>query len=207
MKIKKISKRTDQLPTWDLEVTDEHHYFLANGVVSHNTNSWISGCSPSIEPDYSVLFTYTNLSGNFTVVNEWFVNKLKQLGLWTKGLLNKIKQLDGDISTLEEIPIRVRNQFKTAFNIDYHTLISAASERQKWIDMGQSLNLYYSGNSLRQLSNIYIYGWEEDLKTTYYLRSKAASSAEKTTIETKEYLNEPVKSCKINDPDCKSCEG
>lgn len=196
---------------WDVLYKKLSEYGIRNSclmaIAPNATNSWISGCSPSIEPDYSVLFTYTNLSGNFTVVNEWFVNKMKQLGLWSKGLLNKIKQLDGDISTIEEIPVRVRNQFKTAFNIDYHTLISAAAERQKWIDMGQSLNLYYSGNSLRQLSNMYVYAWEEDLKTTYYLRSKAASSAEKTTIETKEYLNEPVKSCKITDPDCKSCEG
>lgn len=173
-------------------------------IAPNATNSWISGCSPSIEPDFSVLFTYTNLSGNFTVINEWFVNKMKALGLWTKKLLNKIKKSDGDLSTIEEIPSKIKNEFKTAFEINYHSLIAAAGERQKWIDMGQSLNLYYSGNSLRQLSNMYLFAYEQDLKTTYYLRSKGASSAEKTTTD---YMSEPVKSCKIDDPDCKSCEG
>lgn len=180
-------------------------------IAPNATNSWISGCSPSIEPDFSVLYTYTNLSGNFTVINEFFVNKMKKLGLWTRKLLNKIKSLDGDISDIEEIPAKVRNEFKTAFQINYHKLIEVASERQKWIDMGQSLNLYYFGNSLKQLYNMYMYTWKKGLKTTYYLRSKGASSAEKTTVESnvglKEILTEPTKSCKVTEPNCKSCEG
>lgn len=165
------------------------------------TISYIAGCSQSIEPDYSVLFVYSTLSGNFTLVNEYFVAEMKRCGLWGVELLNQIKQNDGDISKLS-IPKKIKEQFKTAFDIDYKDLIDAAAERQKWIDMGQSLNLYTKSKSLKHLNDIYFYAWNKGLKTTYYLRSKAASTTEKVTSDKKE----EKKQCSIDNPNCESCQ-
>tara|TARA_B100001123_G_scaffold448231_1_gene608396 strand:- start:3393 stop:5822 length:2430 start_codon:yes stop_codon:yes gene_type:complete len=159
------------------------------------TISSIVGCSPSIEPHYSVLYVYSTLSGEFTMVNEYFVDKLKELGLWSHGMLDKIKQHDGEISNIEEIPEDVKEYFKTAFQQDQFKLIELAAARQKWIDMGQSLNLYNNETSLKYLNDLYISAWEKGLKTTYYLRNKAASSIEKSTV-----------ACSINNKDCESCQ-
>jgi ribonucleoside-diphosphate reductase alpha chain len=165
------------------------------------TISSIVGCSPSIEPRYSVLYVYSTLSGEFTMVNEYFVEALKNLELWNHDMLNKIKQHDGDLTMIPEIPDDLKEQFKTAFQQDQFKMIEAAAARQKWIDMGQSLNLYNSETSLRYMNDLYTQAWESGLKTTYYLRNKAASKIEKSTVST----GEP-KACSITDPSCESCQ-
>lgn len=216
MKIKKIIKKSGKIPTWDIEVPDEHHYFMENGTVSHNTISYIHGCSQSIEPDYSMLYVYSTLSGEFTMANEYFVKKMKSLGLWNQSLINALHAVDGDITKLD-LPNEIKNQFKGAFAIDQKKLIDCAAERQKWIDMGQSLNLYSNNPSLKGLNEIYMHAWESGLKTTYYLRSQAASKIEKSTIgntttndlEVKP-TEEEVKACSLeaarNGTVCEACQ-
>ena len=165
------------------------------------TISSIVGCSPSIEPRYSVLYVYSTLSGEFTMVNEYFVEELKKLDLWNHEMLNKVKQHDGDLSNIPEIPEHLKEHFKTAFQQDQFKMIEAAAARQKWIDMGQSLNLYNSETSLKHMNDLYFKAWETGLKTTYYLRNKAASKIEKSTVT----ATEP-KACLITDPSCESCQ-
>ena len=162
------------------------------------TISYIQGCSQSIEPDYSVLYVYSTLSGDFTMINEYFVQKAKNLGIWCPELVSAIKQVDGDIASLQ-LPQELKDEFKTCFALDQKKLIDCAAARQIWIDMGQSLNIYYADKSLKGLSDIYFHAWRGGLKTTYYLRSKAASKIEKATIST-----EP-KACPI-DGSCESCQ-
>jgi len=145
------------------------------------TISYIAGCRQSIEPDYSVLFTYGTLSGSFTMIDEWFVEKAKKLGVWSEELLTAIKQVDGDISKLN-LPEDLKKQFKTAFDIDYHYLVDATAARQQWIDMGISFNIYNDNPSLKHLAEKYMYTYEKGLKTTYYLRSRGASKVEKSTV-------------------------
>lgn len=147
------------------------------------TISSIVGCGQSIEPDYGVLYVYSTLSGEFTVVNEWFVQKMKKLGLWCDELVTAIKQVDGDVLKLK-IPDDVKKEFKGAFDIDYHYLVDAAAARQRFIDMGQSFNLYCDKPSMKYLSNIYEYCFDKGLKTTYYVRNKAVSKVEKSSVET-----------------------
>lgn len=162
------------------------------------TISSIVGCSPSIEPRYSVLYVYSTLSGEFTMVNEYFVDELKKLNLWNYEMLNSIKASDGDLTNLN-IPEHLKNQFKTAFQQDQFKMIDAAARRQKWIDMGQSLNLYNCETSLKYMNDLYMHAWETGLKTTYYLRNKAASKIEKSTVTAPQ-------ACSITDPDCESCQ-
>jgi ribonucleoside-diphosphate reductase alpha chain len=167
------------------------------------TISSIVGCSPSTEPWFSVLYVYSTLSGEFTMVNEYFVDELKKLKLWSHDLLDKIKICDGDLSQISEIPEELREKFKTAFQQDQFKMITATAARQKWIDMGQSLNLYNNDTSMKFLNDLYFNAWEKGLKTTYYLRNKAASSVEKSTVTTSN--NTPV-ACSIDNPDCEACQ-
>lgn len=169
------------------------------------TISYIQGCSPCIEPDFSVLFVYENKSGNLIIINEWFVNECKSLGIWSASTIEMIKSVDGDLSQLNGlIPEDLKSRYSTAFDRDQFKLVDSAAARQKWIDMGQSLNLFNKSSSLKFLNDLYIYARNKGLKSTYYLRNKAASKIEKS-INIKEELTE-VKACSILNPDCESCQ-
>ncbi|HXG47387.1 MAG TPA: ribonucleoside-diphosphate reductase subunit alpha [Methylomirabilota bacterium] len=147
------------------------------------TISNIIGVSQSIEPTYKHLFAKANLSGDFTTANRYLVADLKRLGLWDDEMVDDLKYYDGVISDIERIPAELRRLYRTAFEIEPKWLIECASRRQKWIDMGQSLNLYIARPSGRQLSEMYLLAWEKGLKTTYYLRSLAATQIEKSTTD------------------------
>ena len=146
------------------------------------TISYIAGCSQSIEPNFGVIFVYSTLSGEFTMMNEYFVNDMKSEGIWTKELANLVKTVDGDLGKLNgSIPQWIKEKYVTAFQQDQFKLIDCAASRQKWIDQGQSLNLYNDKSSMKFLNDIYFHAWKTGLKTTYYLRNLAASAIEKST--------------------------
>ena len=145
----------------------------------------ISGALPSIEPIYKNLYVKSNFSGDFTVVNDALVRELQQFGLWNDVMLNKIKQADGNISEIIEIPAEVRDKYKEAFQIDPYWTIVHAAVRGKWIDQSQSINIFMSTTSGRAISEMYLMAWKMGLKTTYYLRTLGATSIEKTTVDIK----------------------
>jgi len=149
----------------------------------------IIGVTASIEPQYKNIFVKSNMSGDFTVVNEYLVNDLKKLNLWDKEMMNDLKYFDGSVQEIQRIPEEIKRKYATAFEIDYEWLIEAASRRQKWIDMGQSLNLYQAKPSGKKVSDMYMYAWEKGLKTTYYLRSMGATRIEKSTLDVTKYAN------------------
>ncbi len=143
----------------------------------------IVGVTSSIEPLYKNIFVKSNLSGEFTVVNEYLVEDLKKLGLWDKDMIDDLKYFDGSIQEIDRIPASLKLKYATAFEIEYEWLIEAASRRQKWIDMGQSLNLYQAKPSGQKVNDMYMLAWEKGLKTTYYLRSMGATRIEKSTLD------------------------
>ena len=179
----------------------------------------ITGVSQSIEPTYQNLYVKSNLSGEFTVTNIPMVEKLKELGLWDAVMINDLKYYDGSLGGISRIPEDIKELYATAFEIEPRWLIDAASRRQKWIDQSQSLNLYINEPNGKKLDIMYRMAWLRGLKTTYYLRSKGATTSEKSTISTGE-LNavsaEPVaqatsaaplpSACSITDPDCDACQ-
>ena len=169
------------------------------------TISYIQGCSPSIDPDFSTFFVYENKSGNLFITNEWFVKECKTLGIWNNTFREALKMVDGDVSLLsdEVIPADLKSRYKTAFDQDQFKLVDCAAARQKWIDMGQSLNLFNNSTSLKYLNDLYFHAKDRGLKSTYYLRNKSASKIEKSTSTNKE--QEP-KACSILDPECESCQ-
>lgn len=147
------------------------------------TISNITGVTQSIEPMYKHLFVKSNLSGEFTVPNVYLVNALKKLNLWDHEMLDDLKYFDGSIAEIDRIPSDIKALFLTAFEIDPEWLIECASRRQKWIDMGQSLNLYLAEPSGKKLNQMYLLGWTRGLKTQYYLRTLAATQIEKATTD------------------------
>ena len=153
---------------------------MANAPTATTAN--IAGCYPTIEPIYKNLYVKSNMAGDFMVVNDYLVEDLKRLGLWSEDMLEKIKYHDGSVQHIEEIPQALRERYKEVFEIEPQWLIKAAAYRGRWIDQSQSLNIFYSGTSGKVLSEIYQYAWALGLKTTYYLRSMGASRIEKSTI-------------------------
>lgn len=147
------------------------------------TISNITGVTQSIEPAYKHLYAKSNLSGEFIVQNEYLVRELKARGLWDREMIEDLKYFDGSILEIERIPEDIKAYFLTAFEIEPEWLIQCASKRQKWIDMGQSLNLYIAQPSGKRLNDMYMMAWRSGLKTTYYLRSQGATQIEKSTVD------------------------
>jgi ribonucleoside-diphosphate reductase alpha chain len=190
----------------------------------------IIGVSASIEPTFQNLFVKSNLSGEFTVVNEYLVSDLKKLGLWDEVMVADLKYFDGNLARIDRVAPELRGLYATAFEVDPAWIVEAGARRQKWIDQSQSLNIYIGQASGKKLDETYKLAWQRGLKTTYYLRAMGATHAEKSTVKTGQ-LNavsmeggpvalagqgvaaggrpsaEPeVKFCKIDDPECEACQ-
>ncbi len=145
------------------------------------TISNIIGVSASIEPDYQNIYVKSNLSGEFTVVNEQLVQDLKELDLWDDVMVSDLKYFDGSLAKIDRVPASLRSLYATAFEVETTWIVEAGARRQKWIDQAQSLNIYMAGASGKKLDETYKLAWLRGLKTTYYLRTLAATSAEKST--------------------------
>lgn len=148
------------------------------------TISNIVGSIPGNEPIYKNIYVKSNISGDFIVINSFLVDDLKKIGLWDKDMLAAIKYQDGSLANIPNVPLELKQKYKETFEIDMRWLVRAAASRGKWIDQSQSLNIFFSGTSGAELSELYLYAWEMGLKTTYYLRSLGASQVEKSTVAT-----------------------
>lgn len=213
----------ETLPEWSevREHVKQHGMRNSNtmAIAPTATISSIVGCSPTTEPLYNNIYVYSTLSGDFTVVCEPFVNDLKKLGLWNHNMLNEVKRVNGDVTQLN-VPAEHReylqNKYKTAFQVDQFKLLKAAAARGMWIDQAMSVNLFNDKTSLKYLNDLYMLAWELGLKTTYYLRNRGASDIEKASVSSAktadpivssigDELNN-VKACRIDNPDCESCQ-
>ena len=141
----------------------------------------IAGVVPCVEPIFKNIYMKENLSGNFCVVNRYLIDHLQQLGLWTPDILAKIKLNNGSVANVSDIPADLRRKFKEVFEIEARWVIGAAAKRSKWIDQSASTNLFLNTKSGKEISDIYTAVWEMGMKTTYYLRTLAASQIDKTT--------------------------
>jgi ribonucleoside-diphosphate reductase alpha chain len=147
------------------------------------TISNIIGVSASIEPNFGNLSVKSNLSGEFTVINEYLVRDLKKLGLWDDVMVMDLKHFDGSLRRIDRVPEEMKALYATAFEVETQWLVEAAARRQKWIDQAQSLNIYMAGASGKKLDETYKLAWTRGLKTTYYLRTIGATHAEKSTVK------------------------
>ncbi|WP_370679700.1 ribonucleoside-diphosphate reductase subunit alpha [Comamonas sp. GB3 AK4-5] len=199
------------------------------------TISNIVGVDASIEPSFGNLSVKSNLSGEFTVINQFLVRDLKKLGLWDEVMVMDLKHFDGSLRPIERVPHDIKQLYATAFEVEPQWLVEAASRRQKWIDQAQSLNIYMAGASGKKLNDTYLLAWQRGLKTTYYLRTISATHVEKSTVQSR-VLNAvsahapaamstmsalekaaataraqqapatDIKFCAIDDPGCEACQ-
>ena len=146
------------------------------------TISNIIGVDASIEPCFGNLSVKSNLSGEFTIVNEYLVRDLKKLGLWDDVMVMDLKHYKGSLRAIDRVPEPLKQLYATAFEVDATWLVEAAARRQKWIDQAQSLNIYMAGASGKRLDETYKLAWLRGLKTTYYLRTMGASHVEMSTV-------------------------
>jgi ribonucleoside-diphosphate reductase alpha chain len=196
------------------------------------TISNIIGVGASIEPEYQNIYVKSNLSGEFTVVNEHLVAELKRLNLWDEVMVADLKYFDGSLAKIDRVPADLRTLYATAFEVETTWIVEAGARRQKWIDQAQSLNIYMAGASGKKLDDTYKLAWLRGLKTTYYLRTLAATSAEKSTGKGGELNSVPTTGgmtatgtgamaarsaytagepeapmfCSITDPTCEACQ-
>ncbi|HEX9183990.1 MAG TPA: ribonucleoside-diphosphate reductase subunit alpha [Burkholderiales bacterium] len=179
----------------------------------------IVGVSASIEPTYQNLYVKSNLSGEFTVTNEYLVADLKRAGLWDEVMIADLKYFDGNLARVDRAPAELRKLYATAFEVEPRWLVEAGARRQKWIDQSQSLNIYMAGASGKKLDETYKLAWIRGLKTTYYLRSLGATHAEKSTSKAGQLNAVPAagtapeagaaeepKFCAIDNPECEACQ-
>lgn len=193
------------------------------------TISNISGSYPCIEPIYKNMYVKSNLSGEFTVVNDYLIEDLKKINLWNEDMSEQIKYYDGSIQNIEEIPEKIRSKYKEVFEIGPTWLVKHAAYRGRWIDQSQSLNIFARGLSGKELSDIYFLIWKMGLKTSYYLRTLGVSQVEKSTVNSSKYgfthrreVAKPLVAAKsdvaektanekqmcsiLNGPECESCQ-
>jgi ribonucleoside-diphosphate reductase alpha chain len=216
---------------WDALRARIHEHGMRNSncvaIAPTATISNIIGVDASIEPSFGNLSVKSNLSGEFTVVNEYLVRDLKNLGLWDDVMLMDLKHFKGSLHPIDRVPEELKAQYATAFEVDARWLVEAASRRQKWIDQAQSLNIYMAGASGKKLDETYKLAWLRGLKTTYYLRTMSATHAEMSTVKAGQMnavsssgaasgdasksvaASEPatdIKFCAIDTPDCEACQ-
>jgi len=225
---------------WDALRTKIAHDGMRNSncmaIAPTATISNIIGVDASIEPCFGNLSVKSNLSGEFTVINQHLVRELKRLDLWDEVMVMDLKHFDGSLTPIDRVPRELKQLYATAFEIEPHWLVEAAARRQKWIDQAQSLNIYMAGASGKKLDDTYKLAWLRGLKTTYYLRTTSATQAEKSTVQSGRLNAVPsdgggaarmsaaraepstlhphlaeapatdVRLCAIDDPGCEACQ-
>lgn len=177
----------------------------------------ILGNNECFEPYTSNIYTRRVLSGEFIIVNKHLLKDLVKEGLWNPEMRQKIMAANGSVQNITEIPERIKNLYKTAWEISQKAILDQAADRGAYICQSQSLNIFMENANFGKLTSMHFYGWEKGLKTgMYYLRTKAATDAIKFTID-KRVVEEPSKTeeemqaqiaCSLENPDsCEMCSG
>ena len=187
---------------------------LAVAIAPTATIASICGCYECIEPQLSNLFKRETLSGEFLQVNSYLVADLKERGLWSETMRNRIKAAEGSVQEIAEIPSDLQELYRTTWELPQRALIDMAAARGPYIDQSQSLNLFIADPNIGKLSSMYMYAWKAGLKTTYYLRSRPATRINQTTTATvvatmvgAELSDEDALACSLENPEyCEACQ-
>jgi len=203
----------EAIPTWDLEVNENHQYLLSNGVVSHNT-SQIMGNTECFEAITSNLYKRSTSSGEFIMINKYLVDDLIDLNLWDDTIRQKIIASEGSIQNIDEIPDNLKSLYKTVWEMSQKTLIDMSADRGAFICQSQSLNLYFKDPTFAKLTSAYFYGWKKGLKTIVYYTRTQNKGAQKFTVDrkiedelkNKQLQNQEELACSLDNPEaCVMC--
>ncbi len=150
--------------------------------VAPNANiGLIVGTTPGIDPRFAQVFSRNKISGKYLDINHNLVAELKNINLWDM-VKNKIIELQGDISSIEQIPPHIREIYKTCFSVSPYAFIEVAARAQKWVDQALSRNMYLEDRDIEKTMDIYFTAWRKGLKSTYYLHMKPRHTAEQSTV-------------------------
>ncbi|WP_061290314.1 ribonucleoside-diphosphate reductase subunit alpha [Herbidospora cretacea] len=167
----------------------------------------IAGCYECVEPQVSNLFKRETLSGEFLQINNALVAELKARGLWTEPVRTAIRQAEGSVQGIAELPAETRALFRTAWELPQRALIDMAAARSPYIDQSQSLNLFMASPTIDKLSSMYLHAWKSGLKTTYYLRSRPATRIQQATVPVLTAASEEAIACSLENPEsCEACQ-
>jgi ribonucleoside-diphosphate reductase alpha chain len=229
-----VSKGIFQFDMWNVTPTDRWEWnVLREEVIKHGvrnslllapmptaSTAQILGNNECFEPYTSNIYSRSVLSGVFIIVNKHLLKDLVREGLWNKDVRQKIMTANGSIQNINEIPQRLKDLYKTAWEISQKAIIDQAADRGAYICQSQSLNIFMENANFGKLTSMHFYGWEKGLKTgMYYLRTKAATDAIKFTVD-KTVEEEPAVNaktleedaaaiaCSLENPDsCEMCSG
>jgi ribonucleoside-diphosphate reductase alpha chain len=228
-----VSKGVFQFDMWGVTPTNRWEWdLLKDEVKKHGvrnslllapmptaSTAQILGNNECFEPYTSNIYTRRVLSGEFIIVNKHLLKDLVREGLWNKDMRQKIMAANGSIQNIQDIPQRLKDLYKTAWEISQKAIIEQAADRGAYICQSQSLNIFMENANFGKLTSMHFYGWEKGLKTgMYYLRTKAATDAIKFTVD-KTVTEEPKAAqivedqqaaiaCSLDDPDgCEMCSG
>jgi ribonucleoside-diphosphate reductase alpha subunit len=207
---------------WDLLKEEVKKHGVRNSLLlapmPTASTAQILGNNECFEPYTSNIYTRRVLSGEFIIVNKHLLKDLVKEGLWNMDMRQKIMAANGSIQNIQEIPARLKELYKTAWEISQKAIIDQAADRGAFICQSQSLNIFMEQANFGKLTSMHFYGWEKGLKTgMYYLRTKAATDAIKFTID-KSVVEEPTSksieeeqaaiACSLENPDsCEMCSG
>ncbi len=207
---------------WDVLKEEVQKYGVRNSLLlapmPTASTAQILGNNECFEPYTSNIYTRRVLSGEFIIVNKHLLKDLVREGLWNKDMRQMIMQANGSIQDINEIPQRLKDLYKTAWEISQKAIIDQAADRGAYICQSQSLNIFMENANFGKLTSMHFYGWEKGLKTgMYYLRTKAATDAIKFTIDRKVEEVPTAQSiedqqaaiaCSLDDPEnCEMCSG
>ena len=229
-----VSKGIFQFDMWGVTPTSRWEWdVLKEEVIQHGvrnslllapmptaSTAQILGNNECFEPYTSNIYTRRVLSGEFIIVNKHLLKDLVKEGLWNKEMRQKIMQANGSVQNINEVPQRLKDLYKTAWEISQKAIIDQAADRGAYICQSQSLNIFMENANFGKLTSMHFYGWEKGLKTgMYYLRTKAATDAIKFTVD-KAVIAQPEVSiasieeqqaaiaCSLDNPDaCEMCSG
>ncbi len=207
---------------WDVLKEEVKQYGVRNSLLlapmPTASTAQILGNNECFEPYTSNIYTRRVLSGEFIIVNKHLLKDLVKEGLWNKEMRQKIMSANGSVQNIDEVPQRLKDLYKTAWEISQKAIIDQAADRGAYICQSQSLNIFMENANFGKLTSMHFYGWEKGLKTgMYYLRTKAATDAIKFTVE-KVVAQEPSMqtiedqqaaiACSLDNPDsCEMCSG
>ncbi|WP_020527944.1 ribonucleoside-diphosphate reductase subunit alpha [Flexithrix dorotheae] len=230
-----VSKGIFQFDMWGVDPTERWDWAtLKNEVKKHGvrnslllapmptaSTSQILGNNECFEPYTSNIYSRRVLSGEFIIVNKHLLKELVEEGLWDDEMKNALIAANGSIQDLD-IPQRIKDLYKTSWEISQKNIIEMAADRGAFICQSQSLNIFMSDPNFGKLTSMHFYAWKKGLKTgMYYLRTKAARDAIKFTVDTTklkkkneadgqnnlEEAQVTGNACSLDDPDCMSCSG
>lgn len=209
---KELSGRWD----WDILRQNIKKYGVLNSMITAlpptASTSQILGNYESFEPQNSNMFMRSTLSGDFPIINKYLISDLIELKIWNKKMKERIINDNGSVQNIPEIPTKIKNIYKTIWEIPQKHLINMSVDRSIFVDQSQSLNIFMAKPTISKLSSMHFYTWKAGLKTgMYYLRTKSASQAQKFTVSNENVSETSIvkeqQLCSINNSSCESCSG